>query len=180
MEELSLNILDVAGNSLKAQATLVEIQVEECKDRQMLIISIQDNGCGMDEEELAAVTDPFYTTRTTRQVGLGIPLFKMAAEMSGGSFRMESQPGKGTRIEAVFGLNHIDRMPLGDMTATMITLIQGNPEINFVYKHRIDDKNFIADTREMRKILAGIPLNEPRVMTFIKEYMEENLAQLEG
>ena len=128
MPEISLNILDVAENSTMAKASLVEITVDADTASDRLTIVIKDNGCGMTEEQAAQVTDPFFTSRTTRKVGLGVPFFKYAAESTGGSFSIESRPGKGTAVTAVFVLSHIDRMPLGDITSTIHTLIVYHPE----------------------------------------------------
>ncbi len=178
MEELSLNILDVAENSVSAGASLVEIEITEDTKANTLGIIIADDGCGMTKEQVAQVCDPFYTARTTRKVGLGVPFFKMAAELSGGSFIINSVPGLGTEVRAVFQLNHIDRMPLGDMTATMLTLIQGSPEIDFMYTHSIDKKTMVMDTRVFRAILEGVPLSEPEVLAFIRNFMEENMAAI--
>ena len=124
MQELSLNILDIAENSTRAGATLVEIAVTEDPDRDTLTIAVRDNGCGMDEKLLKSVRDPFTTTRTTRRVGLGVPLLEEAAQATGGHLSIRSAPGKGTELEAVFGYSHIDRMPLGDLAGTISALIQ--------------------------------------------------------
>lgn len=174
MTEISLNVLDVANNSIRANATLIEISVQIQRDLDTLTITITDNGCGMTEEQLHKVEDPFFTTRTTRGIGLGVPFFKMAAICSGGSFKIESTPGVGTTVVAVFGLSHIDRMPLGDMSSTIHTLITLNTQIDFVYRYEFDDKQFTLDTREFRDILGGIPFNTPEVSAYIKEYLLEN------
>lgn len=128
MTEISLNVLDVSENSTRAGASLVTILVTADTVHDNLTIVIADDGCGMTAEQVAHVTDPFFTTRTTRKVGLGIPFFKYAAESTGGSFLIESEPGKGTTVTAVFGLSHIDRMPLGDMNATIHNLIVYHPD----------------------------------------------------
>ena len=133
MPEISLNILDVAENSTRAGASLVTINVTADTDADRLTIQIGDNGCGMSEEQLSHVTDPFYTTRTTRKVGLGVPFFKMAAESAGGSFSIHSQIEKGTEVTAEFGLSHIDRMPLGDINSTIHNLIVYHPDTDFCY-----------------------------------------------
>ena len=180
MRELSLNILDVAQNSISAGASLVEINVIEQDFDSTLTVEIKDNGCGMDGETLKKVQDPFYTTRTTRKVGMGIPLFKMAAENTGGSFSIESEVGKGTVVTAVFGLSHIDRMPLGDMTFTIHSLVTLNCGIDFVYRYSVDGRGFTLDTREFREILGGVPFNAPEVSAYIKEYLEENKAEVDN
>lgn len=174
MTELSLNVLDVANNSIRAGADLIEIIIRIQREQDTLTIIIADNGCGMTEEQLKQVEDPFFTTRTTRKIGLGVPFFKMAALGTGGSFDIQSAPGVGTTVTAVFGLTHIDRMPLGDMNSTVHTLITLNTHIDFLYTYVFDGKQFALDTREFRQILNEVPLNSPEVSAYIKEYLEEN------
>ena len=178
MQELSMNILDVAQNSVAAGASLVEITVEERPREDLLRIVIADNGRGMTPDQVRRVTDPFYTTRTTRKVGLGIPFFKMAAELSGGGLVIESRPGEGTRVEATFGLGSIDRMPLGNINETVAALIQGSPQLDFLYTRRLEDREMVLDTREFREVLGEIPLDAPEVARFIREYLEEHTAAL--
>ena len=179
MQELSLNVLDVAENSVRAGPTLIEITVEEDTAADLLAITISDNGKGMTEEQVRQVTDPFFTTRTTRRVGLGVPFFKMAAELSGGGPQIRSQPGKGTVVTARFGLGSTDRMPLGDMEGTIRTLVQGSPGIDFVYTRRLDGRELRMDTREFRRVLGeGIPLDDPQVLGFLEEYLRENTREL--
>ncbi len=180
MRELSLNILDIAQNSLSAGATLVTLTVKEDSAADSLVLTVGDNGRGMDAAVLARVRDPFYTTRTTRKVGMGIPLFRMAAEMTGGSLDIQSEPGKGTVVTASFGLRHIDRMPLGDMAGTLTALIRLNPDVDFHYRHTVDGCSFEMDTRELRTTLDGVPLNEPDVMEWIDGYLRENEDSLGG
>ncbi len=180
MTEISLNVLDIANNSIRANASLIEIRIQIKRDSDTLIITIVDNGCGMTEEQIRQVEDPFFTTRTTRKVGLGVPFFKMAALSTGGSFQIESTPGIGTTVVAAFGLSHIDRMPLGDMNSTMLTLITLNTQIDFLYTYAFDDKEFTLDTREFRSILSDIPLNSPEVSAYIKEYLTENQFETDG
>ncbi|MEG0017592.1 MAG: ATP-binding protein [Hydrogenoanaerobacterium sp.] len=180
MQELSLNILDIAQNSVKAGATKIIIAVAEDTSADTLTIAITDNGCGMTKEVVARVTDPFYTTRTTRRVGLGIPFFKMAAEMTGGSFEIKSEVGAGTSVLAVFGLSHIDRMPLGDMPETICCLISCNPQINFIYTYEVNGKSFTSSTNEFKEVLGDVPLNIPQIMEFIKSYIKENTENLDG
>ena len=166
--------MDVSENSTRAGASLVEIRVtvDEARDRPAIVIA--DDGCGMTPEQVSHVTDPFFTTRTTRKVGLGIPFFKFAAESTGGSFSIQSEPGKGTTVTAVFGLSHIDRMPLGDMNATIHNLIVYHPDTDFCYTYTFNDASFTLDTREMREILDGVPLDAPEVSQYIMEYLKEN------
>ena len=176
MEELSLNILDIAQNSVRANATRVDITVAELPAEDRLVITITDNGCGMTPEQVAHVEDPFYTTRTTRKVGLGVPFFKMAA----GDFSICSQPGEGTEVRAVFGLTHIDRMPLGNMADTMCILMGCNEQINFSFTYRVGEKAFTVSTAQLQEILDGVPLNTPQVMDFIRGYIKENMDLLSG
>ncbi len=178
MPEISLNILDVTENSIRAGAGLIEIEVAADTGQDRLEITIKDDGCGMDEEQVKRVIDPFYTTRTTRKVGLGIPFFKQAAEDTGGSFAIASRKGEGTRVKAVFGLSHIDRMPMGDINSTIYTLVAFHEEIDFRYRYAWDEKEFILDTRQMRGMLDGLSFQDPEVSDFIREFLEENTAEV--
>lgn len=180
MRELSLNILDVVENSITAGASLIKINITADSLSDKLSINIDDNGSGISEEKLQQIENPFYTTRTTRKVGLGIPLFKMAAVSTGGNFNITSQIGKGTSINAEFVLSHIDRMPLGNITDTIHSLIVINPDIDFYYRYQIDDKGFTLDTREFRTILQGVPLNNAQVSLYIKEYLTENKSLVDN
>lgn len=180
MKELSLNILDIAENSVKAGATLTEITVEETAD--LLVITVKDDGCGMTADVLKSVTDPFYTTRTTRKVGMGIPLLKLAAEQTGGALRIESRCEKeypdnhGTNVSAEFNKNHIDMTPLGDVISSIVTLIQGHPDTDFLFKHILPDKTVSLDTRELRTVLGDVPLNSYEVIKWIEEYLLEQYS----
>ncbi len=179
MKELSLNILDIAENSIKAGATLTEIILNETDD--ILEITIKDNGCGMDEETLKNVVDPFYTTRTTRKVGLGLPLLKLAAEQSEGSFQIESsidEKGHGTVVKALFNKKHIDFTPLGDVISSITTLIQGHPECDFLFSHNLPKGEIKLDTREIRQILEDVPLNSYEVIKWIEEYLKEQYSEI--
>ncbi len=180
MKELSLNILDITYNSIKANANRIEIFIHEDQGNNLIEISIQDNGSGMNEEFLRQVTDPFVTTRTTRKVGLGIPLFKQSAEDTGGSFSIHSAIGEGTTVVATFGMDHLDRMPIGDMSSTVISLIQANDRIRFIYRHKTDNGEFILDTDELHAQLGDVPLSEPAVLNWIGEYINENLEDIQG
>ena len=171
MKEISLNVLDIAENSVKAGAALTEISIEETETK--LSVSIKDNGCGMDEETLNRVTDPFYTTRTTRKVGLGIPLFKEAAEQTGGSFSIWSRENVGTHTNAVFNKDHLDCMPLGDIISTVTTLIQGHPDSDFLFTHKTDKFEVSLDTRKLRIVLEDVPLNTYEVIKWIEENLNE-------
>ena len=177
MKELSLNILDIAKNSTKALATLVEILITE--DKEILTITISDNGTGMTEEVLASVTSPFSTSRTTRKVGMGIPLFKFAAEQTGGTLTIKSKhideypKNHGTSTSASFYKNHIDFTPLGDVTSSLVTLIQGNPDIDFRFSHKTDSGEVSLDTRDIREVLEEVPLDSFEVLSWIEENLRE-------
>ena len=176
MKELSLNILDITENSVKAGATLTEILITEFQNK--LTISIKDDGCGMSEDIVRSVVDPFYTTRTTRKVGMGVPLFKMAAEQTGGKLEIVSDTGEnhGTTVTAYFYKDHLDFTPLGDVISTVTTLIQGHPDTDFLFTHLIDDKEIRLDTRELRAVLEGVPLNTYDVLEWIRGYLEEQYS----
>lgn len=178
MRELSLNILDIAQNSVSAGATRIGIDVLESSGAHTLTIRISDNGCGMSEETVKRVQDPFYTTRTTRKVGMGIPLFKMAAEMTGGSFSIESEVGKGTVVTAVFCTDSIDFTPLGNVEDSICALASMNENIDFVYTRRLDEREFVFSSGEIRTMLDGVPMNEPSVMQWLGEYLAEQAAAL--
>lgn len=180
MQELSLNVLDVAQNSIRAGAKLIEITVTADTNRDILHIVIADDGCGMTQEQIKSVTDPFYTTRTTRKVGLGIPFFQYAATSTGGTFHIESVVGSGTQVTADFTLSHIDRMPLGDMTSTMHTLITMNTRIDFLYTYTVDERSFTLDTREFRTVLGDLPFDIPDVSNYIKEFLSENKQEVDN
>lgn len=178
MTEISLHILDIAQNSIKAGATLTEIFISESTEDNTFVVEISDNGCGMDADFLKDVTSPFRTTRTTRKVGMGLSLFQSAAELTGGSFSITSQVGDGTVVTACFVRDSIDRQPLGDMAGTMATLIGGSPDVDFVYRHVIDDREFCLDTREVRQLLDGVELTEPDVRVWITGYVQEGLDEI--
>ena len=178
MTELSLHVLDIAENSTKAKASLVTISVSVDTKADRLVITIVDNGCGMTKEQVSQVTDPFFTTRTTRKVGLGVPFFKMAAEATGGNFSITSAVGIGTTVRAEFGLSHIDRMPLGDMNATIHQLILMHPDCDFLYTYEYDGRSFTLDTREVREILGDVPFDIPEVSEYLKQYLSENESEV--
>lgn len=180
MTEISLNILDVAENSVKAKATFIKLTVSADYNKNLLTVVIDDNGCGMTEEQIKRVTDPFYTTRTTRKVGLGVPFFKSAAEGAGGSFNIASEVGKGTVVTASFELDNIDRMPLGDICATVHTLVTMHEDIDFLFTYKVDEKGFVLDTREFREILGDISFKSFEVSNYIKDYLKENLTAVNG
>jgi len=178
MKDLSLHILDVIQNSVSANAANIKLIIHEDSVADTLTIIIEDDGKGMSEEILAKVTDPFYTTRTTRKVGLGVPLFKQNAEICGGSFEISSTLGKGTRVKAVFGLSHIDRPPLGDIAGVVMLMVSSNPQIDFFYQHQVNQGSYEFNTPEIKEVLEGLPLNDPAVMRQLKEMINENLKDL--
>ena len=178
MRELSLNVLDIAQNSIAAGASLTEIVVKENTRENTLLIGIYDNGKGMTPEQVENVKDPFFTTRTTRKVGMGIPLFKLAAEQTGGSFAITSQVGVGTRVDALFRTDSIDFTPLGDMASTIATIVCMNEDKDFVYTRSIDGKEFTFKSADIKVILDGVPLSEPSVMSWIEGYIAENTEHL--
>lgn len=180
MTEISLNVLDVAENSTRAGAALVEITVDADMDADRLTIIIKDDGCGMTAEQVARVTDPFFTSRTTRKVGLGVPFFKFAAESTGGSFTIESEVGAGTVVTAVFVLSHIDRMPLGDINSTIHTLVVYHPDTDFLYRYCYGGYSFTLDTREFRQVLGDVPFDTPEISSYIMEYLTENKLETDG
>ena len=181
MKELSLNILDIAENSVKAKATLTEILIDE--DEEKLTITIRDNGCGMKPDTVTSALNPFYTTRTTRSVGLGIPFFKMQAEQTGGSFALSSKhiedfpDDHGTVISASFIKNHIDFTPLGDVVASITTLILGHPDTDFLFCHKSQKNEVNLDTRELREVLGDTPLNTFEVIKWIREFLREQYSE---
>ncbi len=180
MRELSLNVMDVAQNSVRAEATLVRISVTESDKDDRLTIEIADNGCGMTQEQVQQVIDPFFTTRTTRKVGLGVPLFKLSAEQTGGSFDIQSEKGVGTTTTASYVKSHVDMTPLGDINSTVKILIQCNPQIDFVYTCTTDNGSFTLDTRELREVLGDVSLDTPDVLVWIGDYLEENTKNIYG
>ena len=178
MRELSLNILDIAQNSIAAGASLTEIVVKEDTVKKELLIGIYDNGKGMTQEQVQNVQDPFYTTRTTRKVGMGIPLFKMAAEQTGGSFKITSRVGVGTQVAALFKTDSIDFTPLGDMASTISTIVCMNENIDFIYTRSVDDREFKFSSADIKTILDGVPLSEPSVMMWVEGHIKEQTDEL--
>ncbi len=183
MKELSLNILDITENSVKAGATLTEISILESADK--MVLTITDNGSGMTDEILKGVVNPFYTTRTTRKVGMGLPLLKLAAEQTGGSMEISSKhfekfPSEhGTKVSATFFKNHIDCAPLGDVVETVKTLIQGHPDTDFLFSHKTEKGEAALDTRELRLMLEDVPLNTYEVIKWIEEYLREQYSEIQ-
>ena len=176
-----MHILDIAKNSTKAGATLVEIAVCENIAENRMNIEISDNGCGIDEDFLKDVLSPFKTTRTTRSVGMGLSLFKSACVLTGGDLTITSELGVGTKVNAVLVYDSIDRQPLGDMASTVTALVGGNSNIDFIYTHRYKDSHFTFSTLEIRKILGDeVELSNPDVLNWIEEFINEQTQNLYG
>jgi anti-sigma regulatory factor (Ser/Thr protein kinase) len=173
MEDLSLHVLDIAENSIVAGARHLEIRVRESRREDLLSIEISDDGCGMSEDMLKKATDPFFTTRTTRRVGLGLSLFEQAAKRAGGQFNIASSPGAGTKVTGVFQYSHVDRQPLGDMDKTLFALIIGNPGVEFTYAHQADDSQVSVGTREIKARLGDIPINSPQGISAVRRSLEK-------
>ena len=178
MKELSLHILDIVQNSISAGAALISLEIIEDSAQDYLEFTVADDGKGMSEDFIRRVIDPFTTSRTTRKVGLGIPLLKHACEACGGSLRITSEVGVGTVVIARFGYSHIDRQPLGDMAETMHGLMTSYETVDFVYRHTVDGKTFSADTREIKTILGGVPLAAPEVLLWLLEYLRDGEQSL--
>jgi hypothetical protein len=178
LRELALHLLDIAENSVSAQAQNITIEVFESLSKDRFIMSVIDDGRGMDAEMVAKIIDPFVTSRTTRKVGLGIPLLKAAAEACNGFLIIHSEPGKGTRVEVEFQNSHIDRMPLGDLASTMFSLVIGSPEVHWMLNYKRDGKEFLFDDGPIKQELGDIPLCEPSVLSFVREMLEEGISSV--
>lgn len=177
MRELALHILDIAENSISAGASKVEIIVKQDTRDDELWISVKDNGKGMDEEMLDKVMSPFVTSRTTRKVGLGIPLLKQAAEACNGGMTIKSAPGMGTELIVKFQDSHIDRMPLGNLADTFLSLLFGTPEVNWVLDYQVNDQTFHFDDSEVKQVLDGMPLTDYRVIEYLNNTIENGINE---
>lgn len=178
MKELSLHILDLGENSLAANAKLIKIIIIEDLKRDILKITIEDDGKGMDKELLKIADDPFFTTRTTRSVGLGLSLMKASAKRCEGDLKILSVINKGTKVECEFCHSHIDRAPIGNIGETLVTLINHNKKFDILYIHEVDENKFVFDTREIKQILNGVKINSPDVLLWIKDYIIENMKKI--
>lgn len=176
MREISLHILDIVQNSIRAGASRIAITVEASEASDVLTVRVQDDGCGMSVDFVAKLTDPFVTTRTTRKVGLGIPMLAAAAELAGGSLSIDSEVGRGTTVEASFGLNHIDRPPFGDIVGTLVSLLVANPDASFRYDHVFNGEHFVLDTEDMKGYLGEVPVGNPLVVGWLREYIEAGIS----
>lgn len=176
MKDLSMHIMDILQNSTRAKATEITLEVLIDSAQDTLTLIFKDNGCGMSEETVQKVIDPFYTSRTTRKVGLGLPLLKQNSEMTGGSMTIQSKEGVGTTVTAVFGLTHLDTPPMGDLAGTIVLTISAYPDIRFIFHYkRNDEVDYVLDTDEVYEILDGVPINDPDVIASLKEMVEENI-----
>jgi hypothetical protein len=182
MREIALHLLDLAQNSLSAGAHTVEIRVCEDLDADRLTASIRDDGSGMDEETLRKVTDPFFTSRTTRNVGLGLPLLKEAAEACNGGLTIRSQPGTGSQVEASFQHSHIDRMPLGQLATVFLELTVTHPEVHWLFQYTArrhgSESTFAFDDAPVKEALDGVPLTHPDVLAYLRETLENGLGEI--
>lgn len=178
MKTLALHILDITENSVAAGASLIEVEILDSLSKNQYQVTIRDNGKGIDKEMLKTVTDPYTTSRTTRKVGLGIPLFKQNAEQTGGGFAIKSEVGKGTEVVATFTHKNIDRPPLGDIAGTIVMLAANDREIEIIYTHKTDTDTFSFDTKDVKEALDGMSLSSPKVINWLKEMINENLTEI--
>lgn len=178
MNDLSLHVIDIIQNSLSAGAKLIKLKVEEDYLLDRLAITIEDNGRGMSPEQVSKLEDPFFTSRTTRRVGMGIPLFKQSAEQSDGSLEVSSESGKGTIVKASFKHSHIDRPPLGDIANALILMVSANPDIDFYFSYICNNQEYVFDTLEVKEILDGMPLNDPSVIRMLTGMVNSNIDDL--
>lgn len=172
MEDLSLHVLDIVENSIAAGAKHVVIWIRESRQEDLVSIEIVDDGRGMNEAVLQKATDPFFTTRTTRRVGLGLALFEQAARAAGGECKITSRCGAGTRVSALFQFSHVDRQPLGDMAGTLLTLVVGNPQMEFNYRYQTDDSDVSFSTAEIKAELDGTPIHSPAGIAAVRKSLE--------
>lgn len=178
MRELALHLMDIAENSVAAQAKTVHLEVEEETSADRLWMCVRDDGRGMDAEMVRRVVDPFVTSRTTRKVGLGIPLLKAAAEACNGFLEIQSQPGVGTELQVQFQRSHIDRMPLGDIAATMIALLVAHPEIHWIFRYKVDGAEFLFDDAPVKEVLGDMPLTEPDILAYLRDSIESGVREV--
>ena len=175
MEDISSHIMDVVTNSLSAKAKNIDISVTKYVKKGILTLAIKDDGTGMDSDTTKKVQDPFFSTKTGRKVGLGIPLLKGTAETTGGTFSLTSKIGKGTEVAASFDLNHPDLPPIGNLKDTIFVLVIGNSEVDFTFTYLTDEKEFILETKKVKQLLDGVPINHPEVINFLSNYLDENM-----
>jgi DNA mismatch repair ATPase MutL len=175
MKSLALNILDIVQNSIRARANEITIRITESSEEDIYTIEIRDNGSGIPDGIIDNVTDPFVTTRTTRKIGMGLPLLRHHAELTGGSLKIKSKEGMGTEIKATFSFRHLDRQPLGDITGVLKIIIAANPGIDFIYNHLTDKGEYSFSTRETKEYLETDSLYENSLLDDIAGMIGENL-----
>ena len=175
MDELCSHIMDIAANSVTAKAQNILVSIKRDSMNSLLTLQIKDDGVGMDKETAYKVQDPFFSTKIGKKVGLGIPLLKGTAETTGGSFRLSSRVGEGTEIYVTFDSRHPDLPPLGNIKDTILVLVVGNPETDFVFRLSSDGNDFVLDTKEVKALLDGVPINHPEVINFLTKYLDENM-----
>jgi len=179
LAELSMHIMDIVQNSISAGASLIRVRIHEDTKRDLLLIEVEDNGVGMDEETVKRVQDPFYTTKSYKKVGLGIPLFNQTAEHCDGTFEIKSEKGKGTLVRATFRRSHVDLPPIGNLKDTILTLVVGSPQVDFIFEIVKDNHTFTFDTREVKAELKEVPISHPEVVKFLDSFLDENLKTME-
>jgi len=177
VQDLAMHLLDIVYNSIRAKASLIKIFFKDSQKDDEIILRVEDDGIGMDKETVEKVQDPFYTTRTTRDVGLGIPLLKEGALSCEGSFQLQSQENIGTMIEAKYLKSHLDTPPIGDLSETLVTLIQANENIDYLFHFETDDLSFDFDTKEIKELLDGVSIVEPDIIIWLKSYIKEGIGQ---
>lgn len=175
MEEIAMYILDIVNNSIRAQAKNIHVFVRDSIKDNVIEIMIVDDGYGMDENKLSKVTDPFFTSRTTRNVGLGVPMFKDSVEMTGGTFLIQSLENDGTLIQGKYVKNHLDTPPMGDIIETIITLIQTDKNIDYIFEYSNDEHEFLLNTIDIKEILDDVPINHPQILDWLRNYIKEGL-----
>lgn len=180
MLELALHVLDIAENSSRAEANLIEVTIVEDLEKDIFSLEIRDNGHGMDEQSMEKALDPFYTTKKVRRIGLGLPMLKQASNTAQGRFALTSEIGRGTVVYAGFKHSHIDRQPLGDIAGVITMLILGNPDIDIVYTHQKNSSTYVLDTRDLREGLGDVPLNNMEVLNLIRDNIREGIEELNG
>lgn len=180
MHDLSLHLLDVLGNSVRARAHRATASIDADPARDLLTVRIEDDGCGMDEALLREVADPYRTTRATRKVGLGVPFFKEAAESAGGAFGIASEPGRGTSLWGTFRIGHVDRLPLGDVGETFSVLVRSNPDMEFALAFTAPGRRFDLASEEIRETLGDVPLDRPEVLAWIRDTVADGQREVFG
>lgn len=179
MKTLSDHILDIIQNSINAKSTLIEIMVDIDKNKDLCLLKIMDNGCGMNNEMLKQATNPFFTTRKTRKVGLGLSLLKQNAEMANGNFTIESEPAKGTIVEAVFQYSNIDRPELGDVWDTLYLTMLSNKNVELIYEHKTNKGSFKFISTEIRNSIEGISMQQAKIRNAIADYIKNNITEIQ-